>query len=334
LGRASANEVPAVDRFEVISRLIDLANEESVDAVLCVGNLFARETPVESAFRELVELFRQRRTFDGPLIVVPGPRDVQVLRTLEHAVGSFARTPPWITVALTHTEIELKPGFIVCARPLAAEAMQATASSAARPFRIGVQPSVHGLEKADLRIAGGTSRYIENVDGSPLVRPGPPELWATQVNQSRGAVAVVSVDADRRVSVNRREIGLWRWETVEIESIHALRELLDQSDFAKRSLRLRVRLTLDAPALEAAQQAMKRLKEAVAAAGGFLEILTERFELDVSELDAWVNTLPPALAGAANALREKASVEATSAAARRALFHLYCSTQRAPDAAD
>src|SRR5215471_17934602 len=62
-------------RMDVIPRILDVARRHSVNAVVCVGDLFDDPEPEPDFWQELAKRFRERGSSHPPVFLVPGNHD-------------------------------------------------------------------------------------------------------------------------------------------------------------------------------------------------------------------------------------------------------------------
>src|SRR5437660_8694164 len=62
----------ARDRLSVIDRILGLADQYDVHAVLCAGDLFDSPDPGEAWWRGLAQSFGRRKTWTRPVVLLPG----------------------------------------------------------------------------------------------------------------------------------------------------------------------------------------------------------------------------------------------------------------------
>src|SRR5437879_5175875 len=73
--KAEDAEKLARDRLSVIDRILGLADQYEVDAILCAGDLFDSSDPDEAWWRGLATIFSGRKKWTRPILLLPGNHD-------------------------------------------------------------------------------------------------------------------------------------------------------------------------------------------------------------------------------------------------------------------
>ena len=86
-------------RIEAVDRLLGLAENFTVDAVLCAGDLFDEPAPAESWWRGLLRLFEKRNWNSRPVFLLPGNHDPLEPNSIWAEDHPFRRAlPAWVRV--------------------------------------------------------------------------------------------------------------------------------------------------------------------------------------------------------------------------------------------
>src|SRR5207302_257632 len=81
----------ARDRLSVIDRILGLADQYDVDAVLCAGDLFDSPCPEEDWWVSLAASFRRQKTWKRPVVLLPGNHDPLMENSVYHESHRFRR---------------------------------------------------------------------------------------------------------------------------------------------------------------------------------------------------------------------------------------------------
>jgi DNA repair exonuclease SbcCD nuclease subunit len=103
-------------RFEVISRIAELANEREADAILVAGDVFDMQIVSERNLRRAFELMK---AFPGPWLLLPGNHDAALSESVWTRARALATVPENVHLALAPQPIELNEiGLAVLPAPL------------------------------------------------------------------------------------------------------------------------------------------------------------------------------------------------------------------------
>jgi DNA repair exonuclease SbcCD nuclease subunit len=107
------------DRLSVIDRILGLADQYDVHAVLCAGDLFDRPDSDEPWWRGLADSFTRRRTWTRPVVLLPGNHDPLTSESVYSGHHPFRRSlPEWVQVAdRENFQLELPHDAVVYAAP-------------------------------------------------------------------------------------------------------------------------------------------------------------------------------------------------------------------------
>lgn len=338
-------------RLEVVERIFALAEQRQVDAVLCAGDLFDDVMPERSWFQGLAEVLRKRGRPERPVILLPGNHDPLVGGSVWSPEHELRRMLPDFVHVVDRDDFELPIGddAVVLARPCRSKAGQgdnALALPSREPgdtrIRIGL---VHGstfdipgwqqnfpiAKDAAVRrgfdyLAIGDTHAFRIVPPDaeiPTVYPSAPEA-TTFGEVDTGYVALVFFSRSRRALVQRERVGLWTWERVRVDSLEALRALLER-DLSNVVLRLELELMVDPEGLDEVERSLVELRGSDVKHGrvGALQIDREGLQLTTEGIDAYFEGLPEVLQRTARRLQAIEAEGERAAEARRALYHLY-----------
>lgn len=257
------------NRRETLTRILQLADDEAVDAVLCAGDLFEHErfTPDTVAF--LRESFART---DRPIYLAPGNHDW-------YSARSPYALEEWSSNVHVFTEASLAPVELADGLTLWGAAHRAPANTAPffadfRPDRGGVHLAVaHASERsalpfqepdkelhapfdaAELEAAGVDHAFLGHYhvprDRDRYTYPGNPDPLAFGESDGRGVV-LATVAADGTVSRERRGVAVSQVHDVPISldgclHLDDLRDRVSQ-EIANLSGSVRVTLNGEVPA--------------------------------------------------------------------------------------
>lgn len=339
-------------RFNVLDKILAVAEQRAVDAVLCAGDLFDEPSPEPEWWQPVVKKLAAWRA-RMPIFLLPGNHDPLQPGSVYHPDHGFRRAlPPWVRVVDDdHFTARLNDSSVLHAKPCRSSAGQddpALALPAREPgdprIRIGM---VHGstfdyvncqtnfpISKdaaaqrgLDYLAIGDTHSFrVVPPDGRPpVVYPGAPE--ATSFDETgAGNVVVVFVSRSRRVTLAPEPVAYWRWRDANVTSLAELRDLRSEA-LARTVLRLTVKARLSANEMEEAEAILRELSGTGASPGrvGILRLDRSQLLLDTRGIETQLSDLPAVLRATVTRLKQ---LEATddvkaTAIAREALYHLY-----------
>jgi len=343
-------------RLDVIDRILGVAEQEAVDAVLCAGDLFDEPDPGREWWEPLAEKLTKQRS-KRPVFLLPGNHDPLVAASVYHPDHAFRRAlPSWVQVVdCDGFERELSPDAVLYAAPCRSQAGQKDLALSLplrkdgdERIRVGL---VHGStfdidgcqmnfpiakdaavqRGLDYLAIGDTHSFREVPPDAkpPTVYPSAPEPTAFSESDA-GFVAVVFITRRRRAIIKRERVAHWAWEEVTARSIAELRALRDGADRGRHVLRLKVEMAVSAPEYEEAEKILRELKGTDATHGrvGVLQLDRSRLALDTQNIAQAFEDLPDVLR--ATAARLKAMEGGPQdALAKRAMMHLYRSVRKA-----
>src|SRR5208282_6259921 len=111
-------------RMDVIATILNVARRNSVDAVLCAGDLFDDPTPAQDFWEGLAATFRNQGASHPPVFLVPGNHDPLTSESVWSKDHPFrSQLPKWVHVVDDDEFFyELAPGAILYARPCRSKA--------------------------------------------------------------------------------------------------------------------------------------------------------------------------------------------------------------------
>ena len=338
-------------RLEVVGRILDLAANRDVDAVLCAGDLFDGPDPDAEWWEGLLGEFRNR-PWSRPVILLPGNHDPLTPRSVYSPNHRFREgLPAYVHVVdKAGWELEVGDNAVVLANPCTSHAGQ-TGLAESLPsredsderIRIGL---VHGqtfdieghqtnfpitrgigFERGlDYLAIGDTHAYrdVEPDSPVPVVYPSAPE--ATNFGETdTGQVALVFIPLDRRrrVQVRPERVGSWTWRDVHCRSMAELRAIAAEPNLRKTVLRLKLDMAVPMADYDEAERILIELGGSMAATPrvGVFALDRNGLKLAIDAPIAFDEELPPVLASTVERLKERARHEPELA--ERALHHLY-----------
>ena len=336
-------------RLDVLDKVLLVAEQRAVDAVLCAGDLFDEPNPDREWWEPVatkLAAWRPRR----PVFLLPGNHDPLQAQSVYEPGHPFRRAlPDWVHVvdddAFTAT---LNDVAVLHARPCRSRAGQddpALALPAREPgdprIRIGL---VHGstfdavdcqtnfpiakeaaaLRGFDYLAIGDTHSFREVPPGArpPVVYPGAPEPTSFD-EPGAGNVVAVFVSRSRRVTLAAEPVAYWRWQERRATSLADLRDLRTEQ-LGHTVLRLIVAARLSAPELEEAEAILRELKGTSASHGrvGILQLDRTGLALDTRGIEAALAGLPAVLRATVARLQALEQGDEPEVA-RAALYHLF-----------
>ena len=347
-------------RFDALDQVFGLAQQRSVDALLCAGDLFDCAKPSEAWWGPLLRRFEAWPVAQRcPVFLLPGNHDPLNEGSVWSVGHPFRRQLPDFVHVVDKVgyQFELPGGAVLFATPVMSQAGAGdpTASFPAREpgderIRIGL---AHGMTHA---IAGQTRHFpidpnaaqnkgldylaLGDLHSTQEVRSG---LGATVYcgaldpvkfgEDGAGAAALVFFRRAGRPPLIRHEpVGQWRWRNERVESMEQLRALRQGNDLARTVLKLSLRLTVSLEERREIDQLLELLLGTEATHGmvGIVQSV-DKSELRVApHLDQFAN-LPEILEKTARRIDGAANRgELDAAVAQRALYHLYQLANRGP----
>ena len=347
-------------RMDVIATILDVARRNSVDAVLCAGDLFDDPTPAQEFWEALAAKFRDRGASHPPVFLVPGNHDPLTPESVWSKSHPFrAQLPNWVHV-VDHDEFchEL-PGAILYARPCRSKAGEndlAMALPCREPgdarIRIGcVHGSTFDMDGYQTnfpicRDAGGhrgldylaigdthSFRDVTPTLKVPTVYPGAPEP-TTFDEPGAGNVAIVALFRHgTRPRVERAPVAYWQWIDQRCRDLNELRTFMTTPDLERHVVRLHLDMTVSVAEESEVERILRDLEGTDATHGraGVLLVDKTNLRLQAGSGEIFPDDLPPVLKDTiARLVRmiEDSIDEAERSRATLALAHLYKLLQR------
>jgi len=296
-------------RLAVLDHVFAEAERNDVHAVLCSGNLFSDPSPKREWWEGLATKLAAKN-WSRPVFLVPGTHDPLMAEGVWRDARFLNLLPDFVHVVDRElAEHSFGAGAVLYATPGDGEAIPPRAKNDSRT-RVGVtgRPGF-----------GGEERGLDYLASQPA-----PEPFAFD-EPEQGFVSLVMINSQRRVTLDRRRVGQWSWETVRVTDLATLRALASRSDLADRVLRVTVEMRVSASEYEEAEHLLEELggTEKRHAKAGVLELNRDGLTLDVSNVGPELATLPAVLQATVRRLQVLAADPVTRAAAERALFHLF-----------
>ncbi len=345
-------------RIEAVERLLSVAEQHQVDAVLCAGDLFDDPFPKEEVHRALADVLRRHGSPERPIVLLPGNHDPLVGGSVWNRSHAFRQQlPSWVHVIdEPAVEVPLAKRAVVYARPCTSRAGQKdnamllpTRQEGDERIRIGL---VHGstfdagegwqqnfpiakdaaIQRGLDYLAIGDTHAFRKVPANapvPTVYPSTPE--ATNFGETdTGYVALVFFTRDRRAIVRRERVGHWTWRQQRVTSLAGLRDLSER-DLSRTVMRLELDLVVTPEEMGEVEALLGVLKGNEAARGrvGVLQLRRDGLTLSTQGIDEHLANLPEVLQRTAARLRALETEGELAETARRALYHLYRLTRGA-----
>jgi DNA repair exonuclease SbcCD nuclease subunit len=343
-------------RLEVVSRILDVARRNGVQAILCAGDVFDDPLPSPDFWGGLAKTFCDHPGPHVPLFLVPGNHDPLTPESVWSKHHQFrSRLPAWVHVVdRDDFSYELAPGAVLYASPCRSRAGEkdlAMALSAREPddsrIRIGC---VHGntfdidgyetnfpicrdagvLRGFDYLAIGDTHSFRDVTQSSPVptVYPGTPEP-TTFGEPLAGHVALVALFRHGlRPRVEAEPVGFWRWLDVRCRDLNELRAVLTMPDLHRHVVRLHLDMTVSLAEQSEVKRILRELRGTDATHGraGILVVDAANVRLRVESDGAFPDDLPPVIKDTIarlDRIREQSGDDAERLRATRALAHLY-----------
>jgi DNA repair exonuclease SbcCD nuclease subunit len=339
-------------RVDVLDKILAIAEQRAVDAVLCAGDLFDEPSPDSEWWQPVAKKLAAWRA-RIPVFLLPGNHDPLQPGSVYHRDHGFHRAlPPWVRVVDDDNfSVRLNDSSVLYARPCRSSAGQddlALALPAREPgdtqIRIGM---VHGstfdyidcqtnfpiskLAAAhrgfDYLAIGDTHsfRVVPPDANPPVVYPGAPE--ATSFDEpGAGKVVVVFVSRSRRVTLAPEPVAYWQWRDLKVTSLAELRDLRAEQ-LARTVLRLTVEARLSANEMEDAEAILRELGGTAASYGraGIFQLNRSKLTLDTRGIETQLSDLPAVLRATVTRLKQLETTDDVKLAevAQAALYHLY-----------
>ncbi|MBK7078084.1 MAG: metallophosphoesterase [Myxococcales bacterium] len=336
-------------RLDVLDKILRVAEQRAVDAVLCAGDLFDEPSPEREWWEPVAKKLAAWHA-RIPVFLLPGNHDPIQATSVYHPDHGFRRSlPAWVRVVdRDDFSCALNDAAVLYARPCRSAAGQddpALALPAREPgdkrIRIGM---VHGstfdyvdcqtnfpISKdaaaqrgLDYLAIGDTHSFRVVPEGAqpPVVYPGAPEA-TTFGEPGAGNVVAVFVSRSRRVVLEPEPVAYWQWQERRATSLADLRDLR-REQLARAVLRLTVVARLSATEYEEAEAILRELKGTSASHGrvGILVVDRTQLTLDTRGIERQLDNLPAVLRATVARLKELEEGEQAEYA-RAALYHLF-----------
>lgn len=339
-------------RVDVLDKILAVAEQRAVDAVLCAGDLFDEPSPDPEWWQPVAKKLAAWRA-RIPVFLLPGNHDPLQPGSVYHSGHGFRHAlPPWVRVVDDDSfTARLNDAAVLHAKPCRSSAGQddpALALPAREPgdpqIRIGM---VHGStfdyvecqtnfpisrdaaaqRGFDYLAIGDTHsfRVVPPDARPPVVYPGAPE--ATSFDEpGAGKVVVVFVSRSRRVTLAPEPVAYWQWRDVKVTSLAELRDLRSEQ-LARTVLRLTVEARLSANEMEEAEAILRELGGTAASYGraGILQLNRSKLTVDTRGIETQLSDLPAVLRETVTRLKQLEATDDPKVAeyAQAALYHLY-----------
>jgi DNA repair exonuclease SbcCD nuclease subunit len=342
-------------RLDVIATILEVGRRNSVDAILCVGDLFDDPDPDPGFWEGLAKALQGHASPHPPIILVPGNHDPLTSESVWAPKHPFrALLPNWVHVVdRDDFAFELASNAVLYARPCRSKAGENDLAlalpereSGDERIRIGC---VHGstfdmdgcqtnfpisknagIQRGLDYLAIGDTHSFRDVTPDlavPTVYPGAPEPTAFDEPNSGNVAIVAMFRRGRRPLVQSEPVAFWRWQDIECRDMTALRNVLTIPELQRNVVRLRLSMTVSLKEESEVERILSELRGTDAAHGRAGVLLEDRSGLLlVGSSDVFPEDLPPVLKDTIARLDqiiEEAMVESEKNLATRALAHLY-----------
>lgn len=344
-------------RLDVIDRILNVAEQSAVDAVLCAGDLFDEPHPDAVWWEGLAEKLRKRAWTERPVVLLPGNHDPLTETSVYHPSHRFrSLLPSWAHVVdRDDFELSLGKDAVLVARPCRRQSGQddnALLLPAREPgdarIRVGM---VHGStfdmaghqtnfpihrEAAvrrglDYLAIGDTHAWKEYPPPhAPTVYPGAPEQTTFGETETGHVALVFFRRHGHRPVIRKQRVAQWTWRDETVRDLEALRALVEERELRQTVLRLRLELRATPKEYDEVERLLEALVGTPAKHGlaGVVRVERDGLELDTREIEQVFESLPAVLQATARALKEAEARDPE--VAQRALFHLYRLSRGAP----
>jgi DNA repair exonuclease SbcCD nuclease subunit len=343
-------------RMDVVTKILELARRNAVNAILCVGDIFDDPDPVPDFWQGLAKIFRAHPDPHPPLFLVPGNHDPLTPESVWAPGHAFrAQLPGWVHVVdRDDFTFELSPTAVLYARPCRSKAGESDLAMAlpAREagderLRIGC---VHGCtfdvagyqtnfpisrdagtQRGLDYLAIGDTHSFRDVTGNllvPTVYPGAPEPTSFD-DGADGHVALVAMfRRGLRPRVDAEKVAFWRWLDVRCRNMNDLRNLLTTPDLDRHVVRLHLEMTVSLSEESEVERILRDLRGTDATHGRAGVLVEDRsgLRLHAGSGDAFPQDLPPVLKDTVarlDRLIAESTEESERSKATLALAHLY-----------
>lgn len=337
-------------RLDVIDRILNVAEQSTVDAVLCAGDLFDEPSPDSMWWQGLAEKLSKRNWKGRPVILLPGNHDPLTDTSVYHPSHRFRTLlPNWVHVVdRDDFELQLGDDAVLVARPCRRQSGQddnalllPERQEGDERIRIGM---VHGStfdmpghqtnfpiaqdaavrRGLDYLAIGDTHAWKEYPPAhAPTVYPSAPEQTTFGEDDTGNVALVFFRRHGRKPFIQKRHVAQWNWRVETVRDIASLRKLLDERDLRQTVMRLKVELRATPKEYDEVERILEELKGTAAKHGrvGVLQVERDGLEIDTRDIEQVFEGLPAVLKVAARALKEEEARDPETA--QRALFHLY-----------
>ncbi len=328
-------------RLDVVRRLLDLAEQNDVDAMLCAGDVFDDPHPEPVWWEGLRDCLSERSWSERPLFLLPGNHDPLMPKSIWAADSPLrAALPDWVYVVDREGwTYELGDEAVLYGSPC-------TSQAGSDDLAMGLPRREPGDERIRIGMAHGRTFHVEGYqtnfpidpeaaekrgfdylaigdehayqivpphDIPPTVYPSAPEPTTFGEPDSGYCALVFFRRRSRRVLVNRERVGWWTWRQETVTDLASLRALRDTQDLRQTVLRLTVDFEVSLPEYEEVQGILDELKgtEAIQGRVGVLQADTSGLKMDTTDVESLFEDLPESLRAAVAKLTAIAQGQAT-----------------------
>lgn len=338
-------------RLDAVERLLGIAEQYQVDAVLCAGDLFDDPHPEKEWWSGLARVFNKRSWTDRPVYLLPGNHDPLRPDSVYSSTHAFrGELPSWVhVIEEDNQEIELVPGEAVlyatpCRSKAGEEDLAARLPSredSDKRIRIGM---VHGqtfdmpghqssfpidtnavvANGLDYLALGDTHgfRQLSDDPRRPVVYPGAPEPTKFGEQGAGFAAVVYFRRSGKKPSIEQTPVGKWNWRDKKVTSLAELRQLRDERDLQKCVMRLTLDFEVSLKECDEVDGILNDLKGTNAAHGrvGVMQVDRSHLVQAVPTASEFDDEMPDILKTVVQRLQENTE---NPEVAKRAMLHLY-----------
>ena len=339
-------------RLDAVRRLLDLAQQYEVDAVLCAGDIFDGPRPEAVWWEGLRDCLVEREWTHRPLFLLPGTHDPLRPKSIWAEDSPLrAALPEWAHVVdCENYTYELGEDAVLYSSPC-------TSQAGSTDLALGLPAREEGDERIRIGMVHGRTFHAEGYQTNfpidpeaakkrgfdylaigdlhaweevaphripPTVYPSAPEPTTFGEPDSGYCALVFFRRRSRRALVQKERIGRWTWRQETVNDLASLRALRMEDDLRRTVLRLTVDLEVPLADYETVQKILAELKGTEAAQGrvGVLQTITEGLRMDTTDVDRLFEGLPDSLRAAVTKLKAAEQGQHPEVA-RRALWNLY-----------
>ncbi len=338
-------------RLEVVDRILHVAEQNLVDAVLCAGDLFDGPDPSKDWWEGLLKTFKKRASWTRPVFLLPGNHDPLTPASVYASEHPFRRgLPAYVRVVdrddFTHAFGDDAVLHAVPCRSTAGQSDPTLLIPERQPgdtrIRIGMAHGqtfdIEGYQTnfpiakdaaqrrgLDYLAIGDTHAYREVQPGTqaPTLYPSAPEQTNfKETDTGFVALAFFRRQPGSRPLIRKERVARWTWRHVTCTDLDQLRQLRTD-DLVHTVLKLTLSLSVTLPEHEEVEAILGELQGTDATIGRAGVLLLDRAGLKLEASGAaFPSDVPEIITSVVRRLESKGQGPEAEQA-RRALIHLY-----------